>query len=306
MEGPRQGDTAGAAPSPIGLIAGGGRLPILVADGMKRHGHTVHSVGLAGFFDPALPTHCDTFHTAGFLQIGRWARLLRRCGVSQAILVGRVGKTRMYDPLIAFRQMPDWRAAMIWYRRLHKDRRSAPLLSAVADALDNLGVTLIDSTRHIPEHMASPGLMTARRPTDRQQRDIEFGWPLLCAALSNDFGQAMTVCDGDVIAVEAIEGTDRMIQRTGDLCPKKGWTLLKGAKRGHDLRADVPAIGVQTVENVQRAGGRCIAVAAGDVIIIDKPDALKRADELGIAVVGVVPPWTDQDDASPPPGSDPT
>jgi hypothetical protein len=284
-----------SASRPIGLIAGSGDLPLLVARGMRRQGHVVHAVGFAGVFDPALPPHCDSFQRVGLLRLSQWARLLRARGVSEAVMVGKVSKRRMYDPFKVIRYLPDWRTAVIWYRRLRHDRRSPAVLRAVADELQRLGVTLIDSTTHIPEHLATAGLMTHNRPSDEQQRDIDFGWPVLCAALEHDFGQALTVCDCDVIAVEAIEGTDEMIMRTGTLCRRKGWTLLKGARQEHDRRADVPTVGVSTVENVHAAGGRCLALAAGDVILLDKPAVLRRAEELGVAIVGVTPPWRRQE-----------
>ena len=91
-----------------------------------------------------------------------------------------------------------------------------------------------------------------------------------------------------MIAVEAVEGTDHMIERAGTLCRKKGWTLLKTARPGHDMRADVPTIGVSTIEKMHAAGGGCIAVGVGRVILVDRPAVLAAADRLGIAVVGMI------------------
>src|SRR5690606_24181217 len=139
----------------------------------------------------------------------------------------------------------------------------------------------------IPDHLASLGVMTDRHPTARQRADIELGWPLLVEMLRLDIGQSMAVREGDVIAVEAVEGTDRMIERAGQLRASGGWTLLKAARVGHDRRSDVPTIGPDTIHNLHRAGGRCIAVAADDVIIIDKPETIRLADKLGVAIVGI-------------------
>jgi hypothetical protein len=104
-----------------------------------------------------------------------------------------------------------------------------------------------------------------------------------------DVGQAIVIRSRDVIAVEAVEGTDRMLERAGSLCASGNWTLLKGARAGHDRRADVPVIGPDTIEKMHKHGGRCIALAAGDVIIIDKAKTLELADRLGIAVIGLPP-----------------
>ncbi|MDY7110308.1 MAG: UDP-2,3-diacylglucosamine diphosphatase LpxI [Planctomycetota bacterium] len=274
-------------PVHLGLIAGQGRLPILVARGMKAAGATVCCVGLRDQFDADLPGACDIFRRAGIVRIGRWIRILRRAGVEQAVMVGRVEKARMHDPLRLIRQMPDWRAVNIWYRRLRHDRRNAALLAAVADELASSGITLIDSTMYIPDHLAAPGTMGAIEPSAQAQADIDFGWPLLEKIVALDVGQSIAVRDRDVIAVEAVEGTDGLIERAGTLCRARGWTLLKTSRPDHDMRADVPTIGVDTVQKVADSGGRCIAVGAGRVILIDRPQVIEAADRAKVALVGV-------------------
>jgi DUF1009 family protein len=275
------------APLHLGLIAGQGRLPIIVARGMKAAGATICCIGLRDQYDAQLPGACDLFRRAGIVQIGRWIRILRRAGVRQAVMVGRVEKARMHDPLRVIRQMPDWRAVNIWYRRLRHDRRNAALLAAVADELAANGITLIDSTTYIPDHLATPGRMGAIEPSAQAQADIDFGWPLLEKIVALDVGQSIAVRDRDVIAVEAVEGTDGLIERAGTLCRARGWTLLKTSRPDHDMRADVPTIGVDTVQKVAAAGGRCIAVGAGRVILIDRPQVIAAADRAKVAIVGI-------------------
>ncbi|MFM7133789.1 MAG: LpxI family protein [Planctomycetota bacterium] len=271
----------------IGLIAGQGALPVLVAQGIRAAGHRVACIGLADQYVPELPALCDDFAEAGVVRLGRWLRLARRFGVREAVMVGRVSKARMHDPLRFFRQLPDWRAIDLWYRKLRHDRRSATLLTVLADDLAKEGLVLIDSTTYIPDQMASEGVLTRRQPTAEQRSDIEFAWPLLRQVGALDIGQAIAVREKDVIAVEAVEGTDRMIERAGELCRRRGWTLVKTARPGHDMRADVPTIGVSTVERMHAAGGGCIAVGAGRVILVDRAAVLAAAERLGIAVVGV-------------------
>lgn len=279
---------AGKAGGPMGLIAGQGRLPILVARGMRERGQRVCTIGLAGQYEPEVPVLSDEFYEVGILRLGQWIRRLRRMGVREAVMIGRVDKARlMHDRFPLLRRLPDWRTISLWYRRLRKDRRSPAVLAAVADELARGGVRLIDSTLHIPEHMATEGVMTRRRPTAQQLADIEFGWPVFEELLRLDVGQAIAVRERDVVAVEALEGTDRMIRRCGELCPRGGWVLLKGARSDFDRRADVPTIGEPTIRGLHAAGGGCIAVAAGDVIIVDKPETLALADKLGVSIVGV-------------------
>lgn len=116
---------------------------------------------------------------------------------------------------------------------------------------------------------------------------MTLGWPLLLTSADMGIGQAMAIREGDVIAVEAAEGTAAMIQRAGALCPRQGWTLLKNASANHDNRADVPTVGVETIEQLAAAGAGAVAVGAGRVILLDKPAVIAAADAAGIAVVGL-------------------
>ena len=268
--------------SPVPVI-----LPILVAEGMRSRGHPVRCIGLAGQYDAALPGLCDHFAEVGTLRLGRWGRRLRSLGVRYAEMVGRVDKAKMMHSWASLiRNRPDLRVAKMWFK-LQRDRRSHLILAAIADELAQDGIQLIDSTAHIHDHLASAGVMTRTKPTPKQRADIEFGWPMLMELLRLDVGQAISVRECDVVAVEAIEGTDRMIVRSGELCRSQGWVLLKGARAGHDRRSDVPTIGPNTIDQMHKFGGRCISLASGDGIIIDKPQTLARADELGISIVGV-------------------
>lgn len=276
---------------PIGLIAGQGRLPLAVAEGIRAAGRQVACVGLRDQFDEALPNLCDQFTTAGIIQLGRWIRKLRRFGVSEAIMVGRVRKSRIFQPFRLIRQLPDLRAAKLWYRKLRHDKRNDAILGAVADELQASGITLIDSTKYIPDHMATLGVLTRSQPSTQQQADITFGLPIVARMGDLDIGQAIAVREGEVIAVEAMEGTDAMIKRSGELCHTGNWTLIKTGKPEQDMRFDVPTIGLQTIENLKANGGRCLAVEAEKVILLDREPLLAAAEQAGIVVVGVnLPP----------------
>ena len=275
--------------APLGLIAGEGRLPVLTAEGMRLRDRRVVCVGLRDQYAGELPGRCDVFSSAGIIQLGRWIRHLRRAGVSEAVMVGRVNKVRMYDPLYLVRQMPDLRAARLWFGRLRHDKRNDAILTAIADELAGEGITLIDSTEYIPEHLADVGVMTKRGPSAAQQADIEFALPIISRMGDLDIGQSIAVKDREVIAVEAIEGTDRMIERAGQLCSRGGWTLIKIAKPDQDMRFDVPTIGLNTIEKLKKHGAGCLAVQSQTTIMVDKPQVLEAAEREGVAVVGIEP-----------------
>ncbi|MCH2135033.1 MAG: UDP-2,3-diacylglucosamine diphosphatase LpxI [Phycisphaerales bacterium] len=271
----------------IGLIAGEGALPLLVAKGMRRRGHRVVCVAFRGHAHEALEASCDQFAQVSLYRPGGWIRRLRRWGAHEAVMVGRVAKTRMHDRWRLVRDLPDWRAIRLWYRRLRHDRRDRAVLAAVAEELERGGVSLIDSTTHIPEHMASTGRMGRVEPSAMHLADIDLGWPLVQSSADLGVGQSMAIREGDVIAVEAVEGTAAMIERAGSLCPRRGWTLLKTAANDHDLRADVPTIGVETVDQLTRAGAGAIAIGTGRVILLDRDAVIAACDEAGIAIIGV-------------------
>jgi DUF1009 family protein len=145
---------------------------------------------------------------------------------------------------------------------------------------------LIDSTRYCAEHLATPGVMTRRQPNDKQWQDIWYGWEV-CRTISQlDIGQAIAVLDKDVIAVEALEGTNAMIERAGHLCRAGGWTLVKVANTHADMRMDVPSIGTTTIEKLHQANAACVVLEPGKTIILEKQKVVDLADRYKIAVVG--------------------
>lgn len=270
----------------LGLIAGEGRLPFLVAAGARQAGLKVVCVGLADAVERSLAEQVDLFYKVALARPGSWIRKLRRHGVTRTIMVGRVPKPRLHTPWRILRYLPDWRAFRIYYWRLRtKTKRNDALLRAVANELATGGIVLENSTMYCREHLATTGLMTQTKPRPSVEGDIEFGWEIVKKLGELDIGQAIAVKEKEVIAVEAIEGTAAMIERAGALCRSGGWTLIKTSKPQQDMRFDVPCVGPETVSSLAENGGRCLVVEADKTIIIDKPDTIKLADKLGIAIL---------------------
>jgi len=246
--------------TPLGLIAGEGIFPLLVARGAKAAGRRVVCVALKGSAWPDLQNECDEFSWVGVPRLGSWIRRLRSAGVSEAIMVGRVTKTRMYRRFAFLQYIPDWRTARLFLAKIRRDKRPAAILNAIANELASEGITLIDSTIYTPDQLTSPGVLTKRTPTDKQLEDAQFGWDLCRKISAMDIGQAIAVLDKDVIAVEAIEGTNAMIDRAGVLCKTGGWTLIKVANSQQDMRMDFPTIGVTTIEKLAAARAGCVVL----------------------------------------------
>ncbi len=271
----------------LGLIAGQGRLPFLVADGARKAGVQVICAALVDQADPSLKDHVQVFKYVPLARPGAWIRHLRQFGAGNTIMVGRVAKQNIYTPRRILHYLPDWRAFRIWYGRLRgRDKRNDTLLCAIAEELASGGIHLTDSTQYCQEHLARQGVMTSCHPTAAQLEDIEFGWSIVKRMGDLDIGQAIAVKEREVIAVEAIEGTDEMIKRAGSLCRSGGWTLIKTAKPDQDMRFDVPTIGQSTLENLKANGAGCVIVEAGKTLIIDMPETIKLADKFKIPLVG--------------------
>ncbi len=280
-------DTSHKSTEVLGLIAGGGRLPFLVASGAKKAGLRVVCVGLLGSAERSLADEVDVFYRVAIARPGAWIRKLRKHDVRRTIMVGRVAKSRLFTPWRILRYLPDWRAFRIYYWRLrNKDKLDDSLLSAIADELASGGIILENSTMYCKEHIATEGVMTRRQLRPSVEGDIEFGWQIVKKLGELDIGQAIAVKEKEVIAVEAIEGTAEMIKRAGQFCKSKGWTLIKTSKPGQDVRFDVPCVGPDTIRSLAENGGKCLVVEAGKTIIIDKGETIKLADQLGISILG--------------------
>ncbi len=272
----------------IGLIAGGGQLPFMVAAGARRQGCKVVCVGLAGYVEEDLAGEVDVFYRAAVARPGGWIRKLRKHDITSAVMVGRVTKSHLFTPWRILQYLPDWRAFRIYYWRLRgKSKLTDTLLSALADELASGGIRLENTTMYCREHLAGAGVMTRRRPGRQVEDDIEFGWPLAKKLGEMDIGQAIAVKEKEVIAVEAIEGTAEMIKRAGAHCKAGGWTLVKTSKPQQDMRFDVPCVGPETIRDLAAHGGKCLVIEADKTIIVDKPRTLALADQLGIPVVGI-------------------
>jgi len=271
---------------PVGLIAGAGRSPFLAAEGILATGRPRVTIALKGFASPRLAGLADEFAGVGLTRVGSWIRELRRRGVRQAVMIGSVRKGDMYSRFRVLKYIPDLRTARIWYGKVRRDKRDNAVLLAVANELQREGIELVSSVKYCEEHLATEGLMTRTVPSADVTADIEFGWRIAQSSAELDIGQSVAVKERDIIAVEAIEGTDAMIARAGKLCKVGGWTLIKVARPNQDMRFDVPTVGPETLRNLAAARCACLVVQAEKTLITDKPATLALADKLGIAVLG--------------------
>jgi len=272
----------------FGLICGGGKFPLMVAEGAKRAGHHVVAVGLRDYADPQIATLVDEFYWANIVRLGQCIRILRQAGCQRAILAGSIRKADMYRKSGIARvlhYLPDWTTFRLWFFRL-ADKRNDTVLTGIADEFAEKGIILEDCVKYTPESMASEGVMTSRGLSTAQEKDIEFGWHIAKNMGRLDIGQSIAVKEQEVIAVEAIEGTDQMIKRAAELCRSGGWCHIKVGKPNQDMRFDVPTIGPDTIENLHRSGAKVLCVEARKTLMVDRDELLRLADKYGMIVVG--------------------
>ncbi len=274
----------------VGLVAGWGRYPILVAEALKQSGHRVCCLGIKDHADPALAAICDDFDWLGLARMGKAIRYFSRQDVQLATMAGKVHKLLLFQRGAFFKHLPDWTAVKTFYPHFistRQDRRDDTLLGAVVNRFAQSGITIAPATDFVPELLVSAGQLTRRGATPAQLKDIAFGWNLAKEMGRLDVGQSVIVKDRAAIAIEAIEGTDQCIRRAGELCPKGEFTLVKVAKPKQDMRFDVPTIGLWTVENLHAAGGRVLAIEAGRTIIVDQAKVVEFADRHKLVIVAL-------------------
>ncbi len=263
----------------IGLIAGNGRFPIMFAQAAKQKGMQVIAVAHEGETSPELAQWVDGIFWVKVGQLGKLISIFKEQQVSDVMMAGGIKKTHLFSGA-----MPDLRGIAFLAKMIHKKDDS--ILRAVAAELESEGITVRESTRYLDSILAAPGVLTKRKPSKNEYKDIDFGWQIAKEIGKLDIGQTVLVKDQAVLAVEAIEGTDETIRRGGLLC-KEGAVVVKVCKPNQDLRFDLPAIGTQTIKSMEQVKASCLAIEAGKTIIIDREAVVHDADRAGIAVVAI-------------------
>ena len=267
---------------PLGLIAGNGRFPFLVAAGARRAGRRVVAVAIREEADPALESAVDELHWVGLGQLGRCIEVLKGGGAREAVMAGQVKHRQIFSGLV-----PDLKLMGVLARLAVKSTDS--LIGGVADALAREGITLLPSTSLLADQMAEAGAMTRRRPSGDEAKDIAYGQQVARSLAGMDLGQTVAVKDRAAVALEAMEGTDEVIRRACGIAGP-GVVVVKVAKPRQDMRFDVPVVGRGTVEAMAEGKARVLAVDAGQTLLLDKADFLAEADRRDLTVWGMEPP----------------
>jgi hypothetical protein len=267
----------------LGLIAGNGRFPFLVLDAARHAGHTVTVIALKEETFPELADLASrppaaSVHWLSLGQLGKCISTFKAAGVTQAVMAGQVKHTKLFADIV-----PDLTLLGVIMRL--KAKNTDAIISGIADAFRDNGIELLNSTALLAPLMARSGVLTRRPPDDDERADLEFGYRMADAIAGIDVGQTIVVKSRAVVAVEAMEGTDQVIVRAGQLAGA-GTRVVKVAKPNQDMRFDVPVVGVSTIAAMTAAGATALSVDAGKTLMIDGDAIIDAANAASIAIVG--------------------
>ncbi|MFH1293067.1 MAG: UDP-2,3-diacylglucosamine diphosphatase LpxI [Pseudomonadota bacterium] len=261
----------------LGLIAGGGQFPLMVAEAARKSGFHVVAVAVSGETEPSLSDKVEEIVWIKLGQLGHLIKAFKKNGVQKALMAGTITKKLMFENI-----RPDLKGLAVMSRlaMFHDDN----ILRSLADELTEEGIEIVSSTTHLPELIAPPGCLTRRRPSKSEKEDIYFGWEVAKELGRLDIGQSVVVRSKTVLALEAIDGTDETILRGGRLA-KKNAVVVKVSKPDQDLRFDVPSVGLETVKVMSQVKASALAVEAGKTLLFDRSEMVEYADRAGIAII---------------------
>lgn len=268
-----------AVPQSLALIAGKGVYPKLLAESAKQQGvERLVAIAFRRETDPAIEKVADEVKWIYLGQFGHMIDALEGSGARHAVMAGQITPTHL------FRVRMDSRMLAL-LRRLPR-KNAETIFGAVADELKAIGIELMPASMFMEAHMPAAGLLSRRPPTEDENRDIELGLDVAKVTSGLDIGQTVVVKDGTILAVEAFEGTDQTIKRASRL-GGDGVVIVKVAKKGHDMRFDIPVVGLHTMKLLRKARASVLAVEAGRAILLGREAVIEQADRLGMCMIAV-------------------
>lgn len=264
----------------IGLIAGNGKFPIILARSAKEKGVEVTAIAITGETSRELENFVHKIIWLGVGELEGLIRILKQEKLTSVMMAGQVKHKTLFDKGLKID------ARMSALLNSLRDKKTDSIIGAVARILNMSGIKVLKSTMFLADYMPKKGVLTSIAPRENVLKDIEFGKRIAKAISGLDIGQSVAVKDRIVLAIESIEGTDEAIKRAAHF-GKEGIVVVKVSKPRQDMRFDVPVIGPDTIMLLKEVKAACIAIEANKTLIIDKEDTLRSADQAGIVVVAI-------------------
>jgi len=273
----------------LGIVAGGGELPLAIAESVRESGREVFVLAINGWAGAWVEDWPHDWISLG--EVGKAFKALAAHQCGEALVAGQVGRPKFSDIKL------DTKAMLVAPRVIAASLKGDDaLLRSVVDIFEREGVRIVSAAEAAPGLLAPQGQMGRIAPSRQSEEDIEAAFKIVRAMGAHDIGQAAIVCEGLALAVEAAEGTDAMVARVASLPEhlrgtevKRRGVLAKAPKPIQDRKTDLPVIGARTVQNAAAVGLAGIAVEAGGALILGKRAVIAEADRLGLFLVGVAP-----------------
>ena len=269
-----------ASSNRYGLIAGNGKFPFLVLEAARSQGIDMVVAAIKEETFPEIEQHARTVHWMSLGQLGKLIRTFKSEGVNRAVMAGQVKHKQIFSGII-----PDLKMIQLLASLATKNTDS--LIGAVAKLLEDEGIHLMDSTAFLRPLLPEPGVLTPRQPSEEEKKDLDYGYKIARELGRLDLGQSVVVCDGACVAIEAMEGTDAIIERAAGLVNGRALRVVKLAKPNQDLRFDVPVIGPATVRLMARLKASALAIEARKTLMIDRDELMGVADRESVTIVAM-------------------
>jgi len=265
----------------IGLLAGNGPFPFEFIAGAKAAGCKVDAVCYEGEADSGIVGLCDTATWVKVGQLGGMIKAFKASGVRHVAFAGGISRVRHFGDVKV-----DARGAKMLLRL--RSTKDDVIMRGLAEELLKDGIEVVDCTLFLSQCLVEKGLLAGSRLTQKELLDVDVGIEAIKTMSSQDIGQLVSVKDGVIVAVEAVEGTDATILRGGEL-GGAGTVVVKFAKTTQDMRFDVPTVGSKTIDSMKLSGARVLALEAGRSLIVDKEKVFAAASAAGISIIGCEP-----------------
>jgi len=266
----------------FGLIAGNGQFPFLVLRAAQRQGHELVVAAIKEEAFPELHNETKNIHWLSIADLSGLINLFKKEKVTKAIMAGQVKHKIIFSSI-----RPDWRLLKLLTNL--KQKNTDALIGGVARVLFDEGIELIDSTFFLKDLVPRPGVLTQRKPNREELSDIEYGRRIAKAIAAMDLGQCVVVRNCACIAIEAMEGTDAVIQRAAELSQGGRITVIKVSKPNQDMRFDVPVIGKATIQLMAESNASALALDAEKTLLFERDEMIALANEKEIAIQAFSP-----------------
>lgn len=266
---------------PYGMIAGNGRFPVLALEAARSAGIEVVAIGIKEEASPEIESFASR---SRWISLGALSKLIDIChqeGITQVMMCGQVKHAKIFSSIVPDLKLVKLLASI-------ETKNTEGLIGGVIKVLKDEGIELLDSTLLLKELLAPAGVLTRRKPSADEERDLDYGRRIAAALSEQDIGQSVAIAERACVAVEAMEGTDAMLRRAASLVEGKPLRLVKGSRRRKHMLYDVPVVGPQTIAVMRETGTTALSIDAGRTLLLDRAEFVRHADAAQIAIIAHV------------------